>query len=76
MSSFDKSAMKQEYRDFSIDDEVTTLTGLHGDAVQFWLHVMTSPMRSLKYHRLATLALHLLAIAASNADSEHAFSLV
>ena len=76
--SFDKSAVKLEYREFSIDDEVTTLTGLHGDAVQFWLHVrnMTSPMGSLKYCHLATLALHLLAIPASNADSECVFSLV
>ena len=76
--SFDKSAVKLEYREFSIDDEVTTLIGLHKDAVQFWLHVrnLTSPMGSLKYCHLATLALNLLTIPASNADSERVFSLV
>ena len=37
---------------------------------------MTSPMGSLKYCHLATLALNLLTIPASNADSERVFSLV
>ena len=56
--SFDKSAVKLAYREFLIDDEVTTLIGLHRDAVQFWLHVrnMTSPMGALKYCHLVTLA--------------------
>ena len=76
--SFDKSAVKLEYREFSLDGEVTNLIEVHQDAVQFWLHIrnMTSPMGSLKYLALATLALNLLAIPASNADSERVFSLV
>ena len=76
--SFEKSTVKLEYREFSIDEEVTTLIELNEDAVQFWLHVrnMISPMGSLKYCHLATLALNLLSIPASNADSERVFSLV
>ena len=54
---FDKSAVKVEYREFSIDNEVTDLVKVHDDAVQFWLHVcnMASPMGSFKHHVLATI---------------------
>ena len=70
--------MKLEYREFSLDDEVTTSVGIHRTAVQFWLHVrnMISPSRSSKYCHLALLVLNLLTIPASNADSERVFSLV
>ena len=48
------------------------------DALAFWMAVlrMKSPMEEPKYVHLATLALELLAIPASNADSERVFSLV
>ena len=47
-------------------------------AVGFWVKVMKvrSPMDSPKYDNLTTLALQMLSIPASNADCEHAFSLV
>ena len=74
--SFDKAAVKLEYREFAMDEDVTDLD--HENAIQFWNNVskLTSPMGSLKYHHLSTLALNLLAIPASNADSERVFSLV
>ena len=70
--------MKLEYREFSIDDDVTDSIKIYEDAVQFWLHVcnMTSPMGSSKYCYLGTLALNLLAIPASNPDCKWVFSLV
>ena len=48
------------------------------DAVRFLLDVksMKSPMDDYIYINLATLALHLLSIPSSNADSERLFSLV
>ena len=48
------------------------------DALAFWMAVlrMKSPMEEPKYVHLATLALELLAIPVSNADSERVFSLV
>ena len=48
------------------------------DALAFWMAVlkMKLPMGEPKYVNLATLALELLAIPASNTDSERVFSLV
>ena len=37
---------------------------------------MESPLGERKYHHLSNLALHLLSVPASNADSERVFSLV
>ncbi len=50
----------------------------HREAVKFWHCVrdLESPLGELKYRNLATLALQLLSIPASNADSERVFSLV
>ena len=76
--SFDKAAVKLQHREFTIDDEVSSLVEQHEDAIKFWLDVskLRSPMGSDKYPELSTLALNLLAIPASNADSERVFSLV
>jgi hypothetical protein len=73
--SFDKSVVTQEYREFAVDTDVQTS---EKDAVKFWLDVKSvkSPMDDYKYFNLATLALHLLSIPSSNADSERVFSLV
>ena len=73
---FDKALTKLEHREFVCDTEVCP----EGDceAVTFWLKVgdFKSAMGSLKYENLSMLALQLLAIPASNADSERVFSLV
>ena len=71
--SFDKSAVKLEYREYMID----ALDTSEGDAMKFWLSVsnMKSPMGAFKYQHLGTLALELLSIPVSNAYSERAFSL-
>ena len=74
--SFNKSAVSLEFREFAVDSEVTDARGTN--ALTFWTNVskMKSPMGELKYTKLATLALYLLAIPTSNADSERVFSLV
>ena len=48
------------------------------DAASFWLkvHTLKYPVESLKYANVSTLALHLLTIPTSNADSEIIFRLV
>ena len=74
--TFDRNLVKLEYREFVIDEELDP--SVETDAVQFWVNVshMKSPMGELKYQNLATLALKLLLIPVSNADSERVFSLV
>ena len=76
--SFDKAAVKLQHREFTIDDEVSSLVERYEDAIKFWLDIskLRSPMGSDKYPELSTLAHNLLAIPASNADSERVFSLV
>ena len=74
---FDKDLVKLEHREFMIDDFTDIKTDC--DAVfKFWVTVLKlkSPMGNLKYMNLATPALQLLSIPASNADSELEFSLV
>ena len=68
--------MKLEYREFSVDSDIASLST--DDAVSFWLQVksMKSPMGDNKYSNLATLCLQLLSIPVSNADIERVFSLV
>ena len=68
--TFDKGLVKLEYREFTTDNEVDY--SAKTDAVAFWVGIlnMKSPLGELKYHNLATLALQLLAIPVSNADSE------
>ena len=72
--SFDKNVVKLEYREYVIDE----IDPSCDEAVKFWLSIrdMKSPMGEPKYLNLATLALQLLAIPVSNADSERVFSLV
>jgi hypothetical protein len=72
---FDKTAIKQEYREFAAESD---LTHVGHDAVKFWTNVyqMKSPMGEPKHIHLSNLALQLLSIPASNADSERVFSLV
>ena len=67
--------MKLEAREFVVDPEIEAT---ESDAIQFWLNVniMESPLGERKYHHLSNLALDLLSIPASNADSERVFSLV
>jgi len=73
--NFDKQQTKLEHREFLIDNEIEGIKEAQEDAVKFWHCVcnLKSPMDELKYKNLATLALQLLAIPASNADSEHVF---
>ncbi len=73
---FDKNAVKLEFREFAIDEEIAEINS--EDAVSFWLKVKSSktPMGDSKYQNLSTLALQLLSIPASNADCERVFSLV
>ena len=73
--TFEKSQVKLEAREFVVDPQIDTR---EGDAIQFWLKVSTmeSPLGERKYHHLSNLALHLLSVPASNADSERVFSLV
>ncbi len=73
---FDKNAVKLEFREFAIDEEIAEIKS--EDAVSFWLKVKSSktPMGDSKYQNLSTLALQLLSIPASNADCERVFSLV
>ena len=75
---FDKVQVCLEFREFDVYNDVLSLASNKHDAVAFWMTVlnMQSTMGELKYNNLATLALHLLAIPASNADSERVFSLV
>ena len=70
---FDKTAVKLEHREFVVDCGVDCS---ENNAVQFWLNVynMKSPMGVYKYRNLATIALTLLSIPASNADCERVFS--
>lgn len=72
---FDKSAVTLEYREFAVDTDVDKSDK---NTIKFWLNVksMKSPMDDYKYINLATLALHLLSIPSSNADSERVFNLV
>ena len=68
--AFDKDLVKLEHREFMIEDLTDIRTEC--DAVKFWVTVLNlkSPMGDLKYKNLATLALQLLSIPASNADSK------
>ena len=63
-------------REFVLDDSVNCNEA--SDAVQFWLAVseIKSLMGQYMYQNLSTLALQLLSIPVSNADSERVFSLV
>ena len=67
----DKSQVKLEV----VDPEIDTT---QSDAIKFWLDVSTmeSPLGERKSHILSNLALSLLSIPASNADSERVFSQV
>ena len=60
---------------FAVDTDVKMS---EKNAINFWLNVkcMKSPMDDYKYTNLTTLAMHLLSIPSSNADSEKVFSLV
>lgn len=73
---FDKALTKLEHREFVCDSEVSTSDAV--DAISFWKTIgsLKSTMGSLKYENLSSLALNLLAIPTSNADSERVFSLV
>ena len=76
---FNLGAVKMEFREFAVDDISThDSNGDAYDAVSFWLRVksMKTALGHIKYQHLPTLALHLLAIPASNADCERVFSLV
>ena len=68
--TFDKGAIKLEYWKFTIDGGIAEV--ICEDAVTFWLKVksMKTPMCDYKYQHLSNLAVHLLAIPASNADGE------
>ena len=72
---FDKALTKLEHREFVCDNEICPEENC--DAASFWLklHTLKSPMGSLKYVNLSTLALNLLAIPTSNADSESVLAL-
>ena len=74
--SFDKQQTKLEYRDFATDCSVAPIEG--ENAVDYWYRILhfQSPMGEQRYKNLATLALQLLSIPASNADSERVFSVV
>ena len=74
--SFDKEQTKLEHRDFATDSSVSPTND--ENAVNYWYRILhfKSPMGEQCYKNLATLALHLLSIPASNADSERVFSLV
>ena len=67
--------VRMELREFRLDS--IHVEG-EEDAKTFWLRVrsMKSPLGEPKYLNLADLALQLLAIPVSNADSERVFSLV
>ena len=73
---FHKASTKLEHREFVCDDNLYPEENC--DATSFWLkvHSQISPIGSPKYTNLSALALHLLAIPTSNADSERVFSLV
>ena len=74
--AFEKATVKLEHREFMLDSEEQPEE--NEDAVNFWLKIshLKSPMGEHKYHNLAFLALQLLSIPSSNADSERVFSLV
>ena len=76
--SFDNAKVSLEFKEFAVDSDVARVSSEKHDAVAFWMAVlkMKSPMGEPKYLIMATLALELLAIPASNADSERVFSLV
>ena len=75
MTFFQSHWTKQlsEYCEFVVDCDVDCT---ENDAVKFWLNVynMKSPMGAHKYKNLATTALTLVSIPASNADCERVFS--
>ena len=75
---FNLGAVKMEFREFAVDSDLQDSNGDAYDAVSFWLRVksMKTALGDMKYQHLSTLALHLLAISASNADCERVFSLV
>jgi hypothetical protein len=72
--NFDLASVKMEFREFSVDTDVAALN--NGDALSFWLCVksMVTALGSPKYENLPTLALQLLFIPASNADSKKKIS--
>ena len=65
--------MKLKHRKFTLGGEVQP--DENDNTVDFWLKIshLKSPMGEKKYHNLATLALQLLLIISSNADSESFF---
>ena len=71
---FNKTAVKQEHREFVIKSD---LTHMDGDAVTLWINIssMKSLMGEPKYIHLSNLALQLLSIPTSNADSERGIQL-
>ena len=73
---FDKALTKLEHHEFVCDTEICPEND--GDVITFRLkvHSLKSAMGSLKYENLSILALQLLAIPTSNADSERVFSLI
>ena len=73
---YDKQVIKLEHREFVTDVDVAAV--MDENAIKFWLNILhlKSPMGEPKYENLATLALRLLSIPTSNADSERAFSWV
>ena len=74
--SFDKQQTKLEHRDFATDCSVAPAEG--ENAVDYWYRILhfQSPMGERRHTNLATLALQLLSIPASNADSERVFRVV
>ena len=70
----DKGTIKLEHCEF-VDGDVDST---ESDAIKFWLDTynMKSPMGEYKYRNLATCALTLLSIPASNADCKRVFSQV
>lgn len=71
--AFDKSAIKLEHCEFMLDGEIQP--DENEDTVDFWMKIphLRSPIGERKYHNLAALALQLLSIPSSNADSERDF---
>ena len=71
----DKGTIKLEHHEFVVDGDVDST---ESDAIKFWLDIynMKSPMGEYKYRNLATCALILLSIPASDADCERVFSQV
>ena len=77
--TFDKSAVKMEFREFAVDSDISSCnSNWSKGTINFWLMVasMKTPMGDSKYQNLSTLVLQLLSIPTSNADCERVFSVV